>query len=111
MRLVTIALCLCWAGASQAKTEERVVWGEVTSVQPITEQLEFPPPASCRAAKPANDAGLAALLAWDLQKHCIARRETKTLGYRVSYRWDGRTYTQVMDEDPGRRIPLLLKIR
>ena len=110
-RCLLVLMTGCWANAALPNSGEHIVWGQVTHVEPITERLEFTPPASCFAPKPGVEQGLAAQLAWDLKKHCVAQARTRTLGYRVSYRWDGRTYTQVMDEDPGKRVPLRLKIR
>lgn len=110
-RGLKFAVFLLGVSSASANSGEHIVWGHVTDVQPITERREFTPPESCFAPKPGSEQGLAARLAWDLNKRCVAPARTRTLGYRVSYRWDGRTYTQVMDEDPGRRVPLRLNIR
>ncbi len=92
-----------------AEPVERVVWGEVVDVVPITETVTPRLADDCDKAKPAA-ATLAATLRWDLRPECVRRNSVQTLGYRVSYRWDGRTYVRQMDKDPGRRVPLLVKI-
>ncbi len=92
-----------------AEPVERIVWGEVVEVIPITETIAHRRADSCDDGRPVG-ASLAATLRWDLRPECVRRDNVRTLGYRVSYRWDGRTYVRQMDKKPGRRVPLLVKI-
>lgn len=94
-----------------AMATERVVWGNVTKVESVRETYTVKPAVACDVTKPARSQGLVELLSWDLQTQCATRETSQVTGYRVEYRWDGRTYTQTMDEHPGTRIPLLLKLR
>ena len=104
-------LCLSLPGLSEARTTQRVVYGQVTDVQPVEEDYQT---SVCVSADPETkpaSAGLSELLTWDLQPHCRQSSQTRVTAYRVKYRWDGRSYTQVMKKDPGERVPLLLKLR
>lgn len=62
----------------------------------------------CQPARPSG-LDLGALLAWDLRLDCpaAARRQAS---YRVFYRWDGRTYSQVMDRHPGASVPVHVRL-
>ncbi len=66
---------------------------------------------ACTVPRPAPDAGLAELLAWDLRAGCPDVRAARPAGYRVFYRWDGRTYDLVTREPPGDTIPLRVRVR
>lgn len=96
-----------WAGADAAV--ERTVWGTVTQVEPIINNIAITPATDCAGPKP-DGAGLKDLLQWDLQPACRIRRQQQVRGYQVSYTWDGRSYTVEMSENPGSRIPLRLRI-
>lgn len=98
------------AGAAVADTVERVVWAQVTQVEPLVESADVTPSADCLQPPPDRSQGLVALLRWDLRAECVAKRDTRTTGYRVEYRWDGRTYSRLMRERPGSEVRLLLKI-
>jgi len=100
------------AGPAFADVMERLVWGEVIDVQPVTQRLTYPPADECRHhTKPLFDADLAALLAWDLDPACAATQATRTVAYRVKYHWDGRSYVMMMDAHPGGKVPLRLRLR
>ena len=104
-------VALCFAPLSvAAETVERVVWGDVVNVEPVVEARNVAPPPDCSNAGPAS-ADLLALLAWDLRRDCVRRSSSRISGYRVEYRWDGRTYSRLMDAAPGKRVPLLVKFK
>lgn len=63
----------------------------------------------CRPPRPSG-LDLAALLAWDLQLDCPASARQPASAYRVFYRWDGRTYSQVMDRHPGASVPVHVRL-
>ena len=106
---ITIIAAAFAARVVAAEPVERIVWGDVVDVVPITETTSLPVADDCDEAKPGA-ATLAATLRWDLRPECVRRNNVQTLGYRVSYRWDGRTYVRQMAKNPGRRVPLLVKI-
>ncbi len=49
-----------------------------------------------------------------VEEHCrVYRRyteEERITGYRVTYRYDGRTYTRTMSHDPGPRLRVRVKV-
>ena len=60
---------------------------------------------------PGEAAGLIDLLSWDLGLDCERELvESTSCGYRVSYRWDDRVYSQIMDSDPGSSIALKVRL-
>ena len=97
------------AGAGNTAVE-RTVWAEVTHVAPITHSGVINPDPHCAGPKPKN-ASLEDLLQWDLHADCQIERYQQVYAYQVSYTWDGRSYTLEMQEQPGPRIPLRLRIR
>lgn len=111
---VTCAVGVFAQGAYEiayAQVIERVVWAEVTHVQPITQTHRPTQPARCTASKPVAEVRLARLLAWDLDPTCHVQVLKKIVAYDVEYHWDGRRYRQQMAKHPGDRVPLLIKIR
>ncbi len=109
IRLPLVVLLLLPA-AGHAEVVERIVWGDVVNVEPVVEQHNVAPSPDCPINRPET-LELAELLAWDLRRDCLHRSTSKIRGYRVDYRWDGRTYSRLMDESPGKRIPLLVKFK
>lgn len=89
---------------------EMRVQGEVVDVVPLAGAAPAGPSVSCQPPRPGAGAGLAALLAWDLRVDCPAAA-APVAGYRVYYRWDGRTYSQVMRERPGATVPLRVRLQ
>ena len=61
---------------------------------------------------PGEAAGLIDLLSWDLGLGCERElvESTSISGYRVSYRWDDRVYSQILDRDPGSSIALKVRL-
>ena len=85
---------------------EMVVQGEVVDVVPITGSARATS-GDCHPSRPPADAGLVELLEWDLRTTCDAEPSSARIsGYRVYYRWDGRTYSRVMPEPPGETVSL-----
>lgn len=104
------ALLLLLAGSAPAAAEEMLVQGEIVSVEPVLAAGASRADDACRPPQPSADAALTELLAWDLRVDCP--RAPRVTGYRVSYRWDGRTYEQVMREPPaGDTISLRVRLR
>ncbi len=62
----------------------------------------------CAPPRPSG-LDLAALLAWDLRLDC-PDPAPPVAGYRVFYRWDGRTYSLVMDRHPGATLPVRVRL-
>ena len=110
--MIRLAVCaaLLLPLTGHADVVERIVWGEVINVEPVIERRHVAPAPDCPAKRP-DTPYLAELLAWDLRRDCLRRSASTVHGYRVDYRWDGRTYTRMMDESPGKRIPLLVKFK
>ena len=109
-RVCFAALLFSCGTAAWAQTQERIVWGQVTRIEPITSTMSTPPDVFCAGPKPAAPT-LTEMLAWDLHASCHEQTRTETLGYRVSYSWDGRHYTINTEEHPGDRIALRLRLR
>jgi len=107
--LIGLLVPLAILSGPSALALERIVYGEVTGVTPVTRNSAIQPPADC-GARP-RDADLFTLLSWDLRADCHVESRSTVVGYRVTYRWDGRTYTARMDQHPGKEIPLRLRIR
>ncbi len=105
-----LAALLLLPVAGHADVVERIVWGEVVNVEPVVEQRNVAPSPDCPVSRPETF-DLAELLAWDLRRECLRHSTSRIRGYRVDYRWDGRTYSRLMDESPGKRIPLLVKFK
>ncbi len=91
--------------------EERVIYGEVVKVIPITERRTAQRTnLSCNQPKPSRNSGLGALLGWDLLHECDTSSEDVVTGYQVFYKWDDRTYSRTMTTYPGTTVPLLLTV-
>jgi len=107
------ALLMLAATPSASRTAlaaEMVVQGEVVDVVPITGSARAGQ-VDCHPPKPAPGAGLVELLQWDLRADCTADSARQDAsGYRVYYRWDGRTYSQVMREPPGDTVSLRVRL-
>ncbi len=94
------------------------VLGRIIDVVPIGAPGRSPSgTTSCEPQRPDARAGLAALLAWDLRAHCNGRHAARPVGgdgvsgYRVYYRWDGRTYQHVVRRPPaGDTISLRVRV-
>lgn len=107
--VLAVAGVLALAGALltwPAAANEMVVEGEVLEVVPL-QRAEMAP---CEVARPPADAGLAALLRWDLGLGCEPARHSRVSRYQVTYRWDDRVHTRVLDYHPGDRIALKVRI-
>jgi hypothetical protein len=106
--LVTLLATLTLSPWIQAA--EMVVQGEVVDVVPITDSARATS-GDCHPRKPPADAGLVELLEWDLRTTCDAEPSSARIsGYRVYYRWDGRTYSRVMPEPPGETVSLRVRL-
>ena len=107
-----VGMLMIFSAGSAAR--EMRVEGEVVRVIPLnTTTVVVERDGDCAPAKPAGQADLVALLAWDLRADCFThRREVEVEdGYRVYYRWDERVYSVVMSERPGPTIPLRVDVR
>ena len=108
----TLGLLLVLSASAAAR--ELLVEGEVIRVTPLTaSSLVVERNGDCAPVKPAGQADLIDLLAWDLRADCHTRRREVEVqeGYRVYYRWDDRVYSVVMSEMPGATIPLRVNVR
>lgn len=109
--LVGLPLALA-ANVSPARGGEMIVQGQVVDVVPLSDSGNSAGRASCQPPKPGAGADLVALLAWDLRTECSgALPAARVSAYRVYYRWDGRTYSQVMSEPPGETVSLRVRVR
>jgi hypothetical protein len=101
--------------AATAQAGEVYVEGRVLEVVPVYgARTVMVPPSDCpKASRPPDQAGLAALLRWDLTPGCgaVRRTEQTITGYRVRYEWDNRIYSRVMREAPGETVTLRLSVR
>lgn len=108
------ATALLWLGslaALPARAAEMLVEGEVVQVVPLDGAggVSHPP---CQPPRPAGDPGLIELLEWDLRARCPATAAAQqTAGYQVYYRWDGRTYSRIMDRPPGDTVTLRVRLQ
>jgi hypothetical protein len=90
-----------------------LVQGQVVDVVPLSgHHAALDPGPDCHLPKPARGADLIALLEWDLRVNCTANpgAPPAVSGYRVYYRWDGRTFSRVMREPPGDTISLRVRL-
>ncbi len=104
-------LCLV---AAAADAGEMVVQGRVVRVVPIYGQDTVPTQVGdCNPARPRPDAGLVAVLSWDLRADCrVERRLVDAVqGYRVYYEWDDRLFETVTATQPRDTIPLRVRVR
>ncbi|MDH3641636.1 MAG: hypothetical protein OES38_06040 [Gammaproteobacteria bacterium] len=111
-RLISWSALLLVLHVGQGYAGEIMAHGKVVRVVPISAKSHVMERAGdCEPAKP-HDAGLAALLAWDLRVAChTIRRETEMVdGYRVYYEWDDRVYDTVMSRAPADTIPLRVSV-
>lgn len=105
-RCFLTSLLLC-ASASVA-AEELVVEADVLRSEAVVETTGD---SGCTTGAP-DVTNLTDMLAYDL---CLGRygysnvAETVT-GYKVFYQWDGRVFSQMMRDAPGKKIPLRLTI-
>ncbi len=89
---------------SLATGAELLARGQVVDVVPLHGR-DAAPGTGCPATVSPRRDDLASLLAWDIGGGCRpARDESVVSGYRVYYRWDGRTYSRVMAERPGSTV-------
>ncbi len=106
-----VLAALGWVTATLAWADEMLVEAAVVDVVPLGGAAGAASKNDgCSLPRPGPEAGLAELLAWDLRAGCAEVR-TRPAGYRVYYRWDGRTYDLVMREPPGETIPLRVRVR
>ena len=109
MRWVTLLATMM---AASVCASERTVWGKVIDVQPVTRQVEAAPdPALCNKPRPDREAGLTALLAWDLSNDCAPTTREAVTAYDVTYRWGNRRYKSRRKEHPGERIALRVSVQ
>jgi len=101
----------------QVLAGEMQVQGRIIDVVPIGQPQAGPSGAlACEPQRPDPRADLAALLAWDLRTNCHGRSARPAgvagvSGYRVYYRWDGRTYQHVVRQPPaGDTISLRVRV-
>lgn len=109
----TIAGWALAVSALSAHGAETVVYGKVLAVEAITDDA----PVHCESPiKPTAEAGLSALLIWDLETRPDAERACRQAladrvqGYRVTYAYDGHEFVDILPQHPGARIPLRLSL-
>lgn len=102
IRAAFIGCCTAVVPAAGTGAEIRAQ-ASVVDVVPLGAGSEI---EACPARPPGQD--LAALLAWDLRLHCAAGKPPS--GYRVYYRWDGRTYSRIMDRHPGDSVAVRVRL-
>lgn len=115
-RLFTLCCGILLAAPLLADT---LVYGTVLAVEPVHEAVAASERraqlAACEETAPSAGAGLVARLRWDLQTRAVAdarcRAATEPDFFRVTFRWNGETFTQELPYDPGDRIPLRLDVR
>ncbi|MDZ7668166.1 MAG: hypothetical protein U5Q16_01660 [Gammaproteobacteria bacterium] len=116
-----VLLLAVWSMAAvplQIRAGEMQVQGRIIDVVPVGQTHGSSSGAlACQPQRPDSRAGLAALLAWDLRTQCSGRpaarpaSEDGVSGYRVYYRWDGRTYQHVVRQPPaGDTISLRVRV-
>lgn len=105
--IVLVSLSLLMAANIEA--DELQVLAPVVNVEPLR---EAPEEIERCPEQPLPDAGLAELLIWDLGLSCTTDLiySATVSGYRVSYRWDDRVYSQVMAKPPGDTVPLKVRL-
>ncbi|MEQ8858021.1 MAG: hypothetical protein RIC56_05190 [Pseudomonadales bacterium] len=103
--------CIWLAGAAILVLAGTAPGAELRARAPVVDVVPLGAPSSIPACEPPRPSGidLAALLAWDLRLDCPAPAAVAT-GYRVFYRWDGRTYSRVMAEHPGDSVPVRVRL-
>lgn len=95
-----------------ASAGELIVHSRVVDVQPLTQQERVAREVGdCDPLRPAGN-DLIALLAWDLRTDCRVVHETRhtVTGYRVVHVVDGRRLERIVDEPPGKTIPVRLRL-
>ena len=111
--LPALIIASLWCISSPLPAEEVfVAEAEVILTKPITEMHQQRSLAQeCVTTKPRNT-DLVALLHWDLGTgHCIFyQQEERVTGYRVFYQWGDHVFSQVMPQEPGKRIPVRVRI-
>lgn len=90
--------------SSAAGAEEFIERADVVRVEPILSEVGG---RRCNAPIPKSD-DLMTLLRWDLCEDPAAREAT---AYRVFYRWDDRTYSRVMNRQPGPTVPIRVRFQ
>ena len=113
-RAVRLAWLCCLVGvATPVLGAEFVTEAEVVSVEPIVRYQTIARRAEHCVTRPHRNAGLVAVLSWDLAAGECSRREQREIieGYRVTYQWDGRRYHQTMAEHPGTTLPVAISVQ
>ncbi len=117
LRRVATLVCLlaaaCLSAALHARASDITTRARVVDVEPVyAEDAEAQRRAAqaCLAERPDHSAGLIAALRWDLASSCAAPAG-QVSGYRVHYRWDGRTYTVVLKKPPGDYLTIRIRGR
>lgn len=113
-RSIRLAWLICLAGATgTAFGVEFEAEADVVSVEPIIRYQTVTRRAEHCMSRPHRDAGLAALLAWDLGAGECSHREQREIidGYRVTYEWAGHRYHQTMTDDPGSTLRVAIRVR
>ena len=109
-----LGLLLALSCLSVGAGAETIVYGQVLASEPIAHPQAASLAAACEATPPARSEGLAARLRWELrEKPMLLERCTlakQPSGYRVTYRWNGQSFTQELPFDPGERIALRLDV-
>ena len=82
---------------------------KVVEVVPVTRSVAEERPSTCADTRPSREAGLGAMLQWDLCPPELVMTEAHD-GYRVYYEWDDRVYERVMRERPGKTIPVRVEL-
>ena len=114
-RLLNFSRCLSavitmLCSADLMATQNRIVWASVDRFEPIHAIKKSPTSDTSCSHLPPRQAGLAALVAWDLRPDCGLEKSIEIEGYRVYYSWNGKEYHHTMSQPPGRRIRLRVQL-
>jgi hypothetical protein len=115
-----LLLLILQAGASPAAQHAFQDWAEVTDVEPVIEQHYQTVLESTCDRDAAEKLPVAGSIAADIRQQqrlwqsCRPverqRRVQRISGYRVSYRFRGHSATRWMAHDPGRRLPIEVRL-
>lgn len=109
--LALLATALCTGPAPAAET--LVVDVPVLAAEPVMAGTRRAvEEGDCAPRRPGADAGLAAVLRWDLRADCrlVWRSHSEVAGWRVRYAWEGEVHEAVLDEAPGETMALRLTL-
>lgn len=103
--LAMLSLATAHAGEFRARAD-------VVEVEPLYRTTARA--ARCHYPDRPQDPDLGAALRWDLglaPLACTSPEASRELeGYRVTYEWNGRRFTELMGENPGPSVPVRVRV-